>query len=207
MRWGSKPVSAARNATRRTFFGASAPAAGAASATSAATQRAAVRKRFKDGGKRGKSRNYNGLRPLADDLAGALFHAFPVPARDVDIHELIRVLQDGVAAPSQRPGLEDVVVLAVDMDLERRVGGDQALHVLVDGGALRPRRQRGSLLVERVVLGQLKAAVVGHAAVGPVEELVVILAVGVVGAPGEVPRHELAELGFLAQVGPLGHVG
>src|ERR1700686_2965080 len=66
----------------------------------------------------------------------AILVDIPGPAREVDV---------------------DVLVLAVRHHPERRVGGDKARHVLVDGGALGAGRQRARLQVQCVELRELEA--------------------------------------------------
>jgi hypothetical protein len=88
------------------------------------------------------------------------------------------------------------------VELERGIGRDEALHVLVDRHAFGAGCHGSRPLVERVELGMLETAVVGGAAVRPIEKLVEIFRVGIVGAPRLVPGLDEPLLGFLAQFGP-----
>src|SRR5688572_156986 len=118
MRCGSKPVSAVRKAMRRTFFCAC--ASPAPKASTAATRKGARRTGFKCARNSWKSRNYNGFLPFPGVAPGSL-HVFRATLQ-VDVHVTVALVLEVVAPPAQDPGLDHLVALAVDVELEGRIG-------------------------------------------------------------------------------------
>src|SRR5436190_1123527 len=194
MRCGSKPVSADGNATLSTFFCANAvpPASKAARHSVTARMRMGFKREFS-----AKPRNYIGWTKPSASMD------FPRAPFQVDVRVLVGVVQERVLVPAEHPRLDQLVALAMRKKFPRRIDRDDARHLVEDLDALRARGRRRNLVVQLVELLQLEAAVIRRAAVGAVEQLVEVLAVGIVAGPGEVPTLQLPQLRLLAQVRPL----
>src|SRR5947199_9972373 len=107
----------------------------------------------------------------------------PALPRRVDIDVLPLRVENRMLLIPQHPRLDQHVAVAADAEPPRRVGLDDAGHLVVEPVAFGSRGNADALLVELVVLGNGRAGIVALEDILAVEKLHEVVCIGIVGDP------------------------